>query len=288
MMKTNKIIAIILAALMMTAVMSVGVSAAGSANLVDIDKTTRGDWVGVYGSEGYIIITDDESLQSIPSYAKLDYINEFDDIPSFWAWYDPENGDDAQGDPDDDVAATRIPSALFKDAGKNFRIAACYYSGEFFTVTVDIGSETKLVTLYTTDYDEGSREADVTVFDDGGKQIIAPMELYEYEGGWYLKYKMSGKVDFTFEKTAGPNAVISGIFFDPDPDAVAVVAEEPAAVAEEAAPVEVVEAAPAPVVTAPAPAPKSGDATILILLSLAAAALTITVISKSITKKNKI
>jgi len=275
MKKKYKIKAIFLIALMLTVFMTVSVSAAGTAQLLDIDKTTRGNWVGNYGSEGYIIITDDDSLQSVPAYAKLDYINENDDVPSFWTWYDPEFDIEAMGSPDDDAKAARIPSALYKSAAKNSAIAACYYSGDFFIVTVDIGSETKLVSLYTTDFDEGNREAEVTITDESGKALTSPIELIDYEGGWYLKFKMSGKVNFMFEKIAGPNAVISGIFFDPDPDAVAAVIEEPAAVVQE----EAVAPAPAPieaapVVDAPAPAPavpaapRVGDTGTVILLGV--------------------
>ena len=286
----NKLVAIVLTALLMTAFMISSVSAAGSAQLVDTDKTTRGDWVGNYGSEGYIVITDDDSLQSIPSYAKLDYINENDEIPSFWTWYDSEEGFE---DADEDEVADRLPSALFKNADKKFRIASCYYSGEFFTVTIDIGGETKIVSLYTTDYDSYDRIADVTVYDDAEKEIIAPMEISDYHEGLYLKYKISGKVEFTFENTGGANAVISGIFFDPDPAAVVAAAETPAAdTVQPEAPVVAAENSPAPapaetqsvVPTAAAP---TGDTIAIMFMLICVAAGVGLIVFLSIKNKNK-
>ena len=283
-MKKSKITAIFFTVLILATFMAISVSAAGTAQLLNIDETTRGDWVGNYGSEGHIVITDDDSLQSIPSYAKIGYANENDEFPDFWTWYDSDGGFE---DADPDEVDRRSPSALFKTADKNSRLATCYYSGTFFTVTVDIGSETKVVSLYTTDYDEGGRSSDVIVYDDSGKEIVAPFEVYGHEGGWYLRFKVTGKVQFMFESTGGPNTVISGIFFDPDPDAVVV--EEVAVVVEEPAQVAAVEAPVAEVVVpvvAPAPvAPSTGDAAIIILLILVAAT---SMVFIKLPKRNKI
>ena len=258
-MKRNKLTAIILTVLFIMSAMSLIVSAA-TAELVEIDKTTGGNWVGNYGSDGYIIITDDDSLQSIPSYAKLEYANQNDDFPSFWTWYDSESDEDA----DEFLVEEREHGTLYKTPAKQHRLAACYYSGEFFSVTVDVGSEAKIVTMYMLDYDSVTREANVTAYDESGKKLIEPIEVVDYFKGWYLKFKISGKVQFMFEHgDSGANVVLSGIFFDPDPAAVAA-AEAAAAAALAAAAVAAapVEAAPAPAAAvAPAPAPVAAATT---------------------------
>ena len=189
--------------------MTVGVNAAASARLISIDSETRGDWVGTYGGEGYIIITADNSLQSIPSYANVTYENNL-----FWTWADYD-----YIDPNDRTARNREPGALFKNADKSSRLAACYYNGGYFTVHIDIGEETKVISLYMHDYDEGVREAEVSVYNEKGAELTAPVEIISYAGGVYLRYKVSGKVEFMFESLYGANVVLSGIFFDPESEA---------------------------------------------------------------------
>ena len=254
----RKITAIMLIVLLMTAALTVSVSAS-SARLADTDKTTRGDWVGKYGSEGYIVMDEDESLQSIPAYASVEFIGDF------WTWYDSESGDELDED-------WRLPTALLKAPGSSERIAACWYGGEF-SVIIDVGSETKLVTLYTADFDEGNRESEIyTLSEDGATELIPVIELFEFEDGWYLQFVISGKVQFDFESVGGPNAVISGVFFDPDPDAAAAAVEEPVPAAEELGagggdPAELAPVAAEPIsAPVPAPAPITADPISLLIL----------------------
>ncbi|MCL2773929.1 MAG: hypothetical protein FWD71_11320 [Oscillospiraceae bacterium] len=217
MSRKSKLTAIFIAVLIMTAFMSVSVSsvsATSAVQLIDTDKTTMGDWVGNYGSDGYIIITGDDSIQSIPAYAAITCSDENGGIPpAFWQWW--RTGGDADKTYTPDEITSREPSALFTDASKTSRLAACYYDGDFFTATVDVGSKTKTVSFYMLDYDGQSRESDVCVTDENGNDLIDPVYVGSYTTGWYLKFVISGKVQFAFENLSGPNVVLSGIFFDP-------------------------------------------------------------------------
>ena len=138
-------------------------------------------------------------------------------------------------------------------------------------------SETKKVSLYVTDFDEGNRESEIyALAADGTTELIPTIEIFAYEEGWYLQFIMSGKVQFDFESVGGPNTVISGVFFDPDPDAVV---EAPAVADEEFGsgggdPVELPAAvAEAPAPPAAVPAPATADPVSLIIIgSLASAA----------------
>ena len=208
----KRFMAVILVALLVATVFSVGVSAS-SARLLDIDRTTRGNWVGNYGSEGWLIATDDESLQSLPEYVvAVEFLNEFLDGPaSFWTWWDEEE----HGEIDEDW---RVESALLRSPDSSYRIASCHFGTEF-NVIIDIGDETRKVSLYLTDFDEGPREAEITVFDADDNELMPMIEVYNYEEGIYLQFVMSGRVRFHFYNLAAHNAVISGVFFDPDPDA---------------------------------------------------------------------
>ena len=208
----KKIIAVILVALLAATVFSVGVSAS-SARLLDIDRTTRGNWVGSYGSEGWLIATDDESLQSLPEYVvAVEFLNEFLDGPaSFWTWWDQELYPEID-------EYWRVESALIRSPDSNYRIASCHFGTEF-NVIVDIGDATRKVSLYLTDFDEGPREAEIRVFGEDDSELMPMIEVYNYEEGIYLQFIMSGRVRFEFLNLAMHNAVISGVFFDPDPDA---------------------------------------------------------------------
>ena len=250
----GKISKIILAALLIASMLSVGAAAAGTAVLVEIDRETGGDWVGKYGSEGHIIITEDDSLQSIPAYAKLEYINDFEVEPAFWTWWDSDVGEEEETE--------SIPSALFKTADRSSRLAACYYSSGFVAVTIDIGSETKLVTLYMMDYDRNGREVEVTASTVARQELVSPIAVTQYEEGWYLQFKMSGQVEFLIETVDGANSTISGIFFDPDPaEAVAAVETEPP---EEETPAPAAPEAPVPAAPQQDTAPQTSDPIILI------------------------
>ena len=255
MVRISKITSISLVVLLLTAALSIGVSAAGTAVLVSTDNTTGGDWVGKYGSEGHIIITEDGSLQSIPAYATLEYMNEWNTEPAFWTWWDSEDGDEENEE--------HISSALFKTANRASRLAACFYSGGFVSVTVDIGSESKLVALYMMDYDRQSREVTVTAYDDNGVQLANPISVYDYGEGRYLIFKISGKVQFMIENMETANATISGIFFDTDSDAIVeetpATAEIPATVPEEPVPI--------PQQTVEITAPRTVDPIILLVIS---------------------
>jgi len=217
-MKKSKIITAVLVVFIMTAVISVNVSASESlAQFIDIDKTTRGDWVGNYGTEGYVIISGNPAHQDIPSYADIIFESDWGgNLPAFWTWWDEDN-DGLHGD-----AARRQTGALFKTPEKTSRIAACYFSGGTFLVNVDVGNESKIISLYMHDYDEHSRSALVYVInEDHSDYIIEPIEVEQYTAGWYLRFQITGRVRFTIEDTSsnGMNAVLSGVFLDPaDPN----------------------------------------------------------------------
>ncbi|MCL2773930.1 MAG: hypothetical protein FWD71_11325 [Oscillospiraceae bacterium] len=258
-MKKSKITAIIITVILLAGLMPFSVSAAASsasAQLFDTDKTTQGNWVGTYGSDGYIIMTGDDSLESIPSYAAVTYADSTGSSPvAFWQWW--ATGTDDTTTYTSDEITSRQPGTLYTDSTKTSQIAACYYDGTSFTVTVDVGSDTKIVSLYILDYDQQSRESDITAYDGSGKALGDPVDAYGYDGGWYLKYKVSGTVEFEFDLLGGPNAVLSGIFFDPASSPAANIAlTEATTTAEPTTTVVMTTAAPVATVTT---APAAGD-----------------------------
>jgi len=244
--------------------LSLNVAAAGTCEFLGMDRETRGDWVGKYGGDGYIILANDPT-DKLPGYAKLEHLDPYGDEASFWTWWDGR-GDYDEDNPD---IIARAPGALFYDETKTDRVAACYYNNNDpdHYLVIDIGSETKYISIYSLDYDENPRASTITVRDEKDKVLAGPIELRDYELGVYLKFKASGKIILEYLKDEGGNAVYSGIFFDK--------IEEPVVVEEVAVATPVVEvpvqAAPAPVAVAPvvaASAPRTGDCAFALYIAL--------------------
>jgi len=235
---------IIIALVLLGGLLSMSVYAS-SARLIGIDTDTRGDWTGNFGSEGYYIIG---GAENIPPYAQVEFLDAYGDAPGFWVWWDSEIHDELE-------YYWRIPSALYKESGSSYRVAACYFAGNM-TIVVDIGDETKKVSLYISDFDEGLRDSEISVFDADGNELLASFEAFAYEDGWYLQFVMSGRVYFQLDTLGGPNVAISGIFFDAYGESAEYI--EPVEISDS----EYIE--PAPEQTAPTPAPQTFDPIVLI------------------------
>jgi hypothetical protein len=84
----------------------------------------------------------------------------------------------------------------------------CWYGGPF-TVTINI-TQPAQVTLYLKDDDNAGRIE--TIAENGG----APQTITNFAAGSYQTYQLpAGVTTFVLSKVAGPNAVLTSIFFDP-------------------------------------------------------------------------
>lgn len=177
-----------------------------------IETTTRGDWVGKYGSEGYYILGDtiETCLIKLPSYASIKVTDMFgEDLNTYFTWWDETSGEECLNDP---------LAALWVDEAKSSRRASCQYDATAIDINIDVGTETKLVSLYINDFDASTagsiRVMDVTLLDKDGNEL-AFTTLEDSIGGVYLTAQITGSVTFDIVKVEGPNVVYSGIFFDP-------------------------------------------------------------------------
>jgi LPXTG-motif cell wall-anchored protein len=223
----------------------------------------------------------------LPEYATVTPSNEAgDSLPAAHTWKEYVPGDE---DTFTEAEVARIGSMLYKSTDKTDRIASCWYTGSdtFFTVTVDVGSESKIVSLYNYDYDENGRQIQISAKDEAGTVLVAPIDVTEFQKGIYSRFQITGKVTFTIEyidsTVVAANGVLSAIFFDPDPSLeiqVETVEETPA---------ETGTAPTAPVTDAPAAneaaevtvqVPQTGDAGIYMLLVMLAVSLSAIVFLK--------
>jgi GH35 family endo-1,4-beta-xylanase len=167
-------------------------SSRSTASFVAQDMTTGGNWKGTYGGQGYWLEGDGQSL---PSYATATVSNA-----GAYTW----------------AASTNDRRALQKAASSTDRVAATWYSSSQFITDVNLtDGQLHKVSLYSEDWDQGSRSESVDVVDPSSGVVLDHRNLSGFVNGAYLSWTLSGHVQLRVTWTAGPNAVVSGIFFDP-------------------------------------------------------------------------
>ncbi|HEX6797483.1 MAG TPA: serine/threonine-protein kinase [Ktedonobacterales bacterium] len=172
-----------------------------TAQFIGMDTATQGTWRGHYGSLGYSIFQDSAS---IPSWITIAGSKTFP--YSTYTW----------------VGSTSDPRALQKVEDSNTRIAATWYTGSSYTLTITFSDDTTYhqVALYCLDWDSYGRGQTVQVFDArtntelSMKQLDDSQQSPQLHNGVYLVWKVSGSITIKLTHTAGYNAVASGLFFD--------------------------------------------------------------------------
>ena len=167
------------------------------------DTETRGNWQGIYGSDGYVLPGyEGEERRVLP-----DYVSDV----RF-----------SKGHPVSLVTDSKDERAISLDAsGRGRRSLGAYQSEDdiaccqTFTVDIDLRKEWEYtVALYFADWDRGGRELMVELFDGQTKNLIAPLQaLHDYRGGVYLVYCYDRSARFRINHIRGENVSLSGIFF---------------------------------------------------------------------------
>ena len=153
-----------------------------TAAFVKTDVTTHGAWSGVYGSQGQVTSTGNPTY---PSYAQVNLTGA-----SVW-----NNG------------ATTDPAAI---SG----IMSCWYGGTQFSVDLVLtDSASHQVALYVADWFNGGRVETITISDAVTGTVLDTRTASGFLAGQYLVWNLSGHVTITITRNAGPNPVLSGLFF---------------------------------------------------------------------------
>jgi hypothetical protein len=162
-----------------------------SASLVGSDTTTRGNWIGTYGSQGYDIVSGPTSLPlqvTVTPTGQLTYT------------YTTTSSD---------PRALQVP-------GTTNRVAAVWYSSTSFTVGVNLGDgQAHKLELYFLDWDNRGRGEQVQIKNAGTGQVLDTQSISSFTNGVYLNWTVSGSLLITITRTAGGNAVLNGVFLDP-------------------------------------------------------------------------
>ncbi len=155
------------------------------------DAMDSGSWIGNYGSDGYIIIN---YATNLPSYAVAGPIGN---NSYFWA------------------TSTSDPRALQKPNASD-RFAGVWSSYTNFVLDVNLlDGNRHRITLYCLDwYNQGGVET-VRLSDAASGTTLDTRSISNFNNGVYLVWDVVGHVRFTFTRTLGFQAPLTGVFFDP-------------------------------------------------------------------------
>ena len=173
-------------------------------NALPQDETTRGNWGGVYGKDGYVLFGYDRNKtnsEQLPPYIQSVNIKPRAATVTQWA-YDVND-----------------PRALASNSRNGeTRNAATLYNRN--TVLVDIRLKEPhpfRLAAYAVDYDREDRQEAVDIYNLPALTLAGPTQaIREYEDGKYVVFDCRDSVRLRFDTIRGSNAVVSGIFFDPD------------------------------------------------------------------------
>ncbi len=168
------------------------VNPVSSATYTGLDTTTQGTWTGKYGADGYLIAND---ATNPPAYATVSLTG---DALTSWA------------------ASTLSAIALQDSSGSSFRIASCYHSTTSFNINVNLtDGNTHRIALYLLDWDSTTRSETISILDAASNTVLNTETFSSFHNGEYAVWNVQGNVIIQVTRTAGANAVVSGIFFDP-------------------------------------------------------------------------
>ena len=171
----------------------------GSASFVKSDTTTKGNWRGVYGNDGYRLAGE---AAFFPSYAQITTSGRNDHT---WA------------------ATTTDVRAVQKASNSADRVVACWYNGTEFYINVDVTDGWQhQAALYVLDWDgNNTRQQRIDVVDVATGTVIDSRSLTAYSGGQYLVWNVKGSVTFRVVNTGSTtnNAVVNALFLDTPPAA---------------------------------------------------------------------
>lgn len=170
-----------------------GAAPSATASYIGDDTSTEGTWSGAYGTNGYVIAND---ATQVPSYATVTFSGD-----SLTTW----------------AASTTDPRALQTASGATTRIASAYYASSTFSININLtDGNTHQISLYLLDWTKLSRVESVSILDANSNSVLSTQTFSSFGNGVYGLWDIKGHVIVQVTlKSGGPNAVASGVFFDP-------------------------------------------------------------------------
>lgn len=161
-----------------------------TALFVKTDAATQGTWKGRYGGNGFAIAGEESSY---PNYAVV----KFAQTTALW------------------VASTSDPRAVQKFMAPD-RIAATWYTWSTLDIDIQLTDDRlHQVAMYFLDWDSKGRSESLELLDAVNNSVLDRRNVVDFADGKYLVWNLGGHVKVRMTRAAGPNAVVSGLFFGP-------------------------------------------------------------------------
>ncbi len=144
------------------------------------DPVTRGAWPGVYGSEGFILVSYNDRGQDLAN------------LPTYLGSY----------------AFSR--SAGFRVWSKNTAAA-----GSFSLTLTPRDAAPHTLALYFVDWDMSAHPQKIVVYDAATNEMLDQRTLTDLHDGMYYLYEAQGSIRVECTRIGGGEAVLSGVFWDP-------------------------------------------------------------------------
>ncbi len=172
---------------------------ASTASFVGADTSTKGNWIGVYGKQGYNVLG---STELNPASATLVHAGPGQQVSTPGR---PQLRRQLRR------AAEGSTVGVYPEKSQ-----AVWYSPTSFTIDVNVAAGNSYdLELYFLDYDAKGRAETVTLSDANTSVVLNTQTVSNFANGEYLSWAISGNVLITITRTAGANGVVSGLFFDP-------------------------------------------------------------------------
>ena len=159
------------------------------------NAATQGNWIGVYGSNGYLIAN---GPAQVPTFGTVSVTGA---MPYTWA----PNTSDVRAlisDPQDNPTLGRIASAFTQYQSKGFTI-------NFTTVN----GITEAVVLYMLDWVHAARTQVVTIRDASTNALLDQRTFSNFSNGVYEGWYISGNVTIAVTPVGYSMPAVSGVFF---------------------------------------------------------------------------
>jgi alpha-L-rhamnosidase len=173
-------------------------------NALGQDDKTSGNWGGVYGKDGYVLFGYDhggKNREQLPSYVESVTIRPKSVADTQWAH---------------DVNDPRALASDRRNEGTR-NAGTCYNR---CTLLVDIRLKQPhpfRLAAYAVDYDHQDRQEAADIYNLPALTLAAPTQaIREFQKGKYVVFDCRDSVRLRFDTIGGANAVVSGIFFDPE------------------------------------------------------------------------
>jgi len=163
-----------------------------------LDYGTAGNWIGKYGSDGYVLYNSTAGADYI---SMPDYMEKVDFTGTRYSWTSGTT----------DGRALQVPPA------GTTRFGRCLYGSEVTFTLTPKDNRVHSVSLYGVDFNtpsQGQRSIRISATDELGYEIIPVTFIENYSTGCYITFNYSGKTTIKVHIVTGPNAVISALFFD--------------------------------------------------------------------------